>query len=428
MNEIPGRSPGIPGAHIGKQAGNNTLVLGGDFLDILEHVDPKADLPELKRAISNIVAGHAKEFTAMASAVVKDGLHVVYLRGNHDIRLVDASELADKKTTVRAHFISEVVKAAGLTEAEVAIFNDRVAFGGHMAPLGKYGEMLVTHGEANDSTNSWGSQVDPFSTRTDGSRVIKDNFGDNVVTRMWNRIERKRGGTDNGVGSATKKVAFNILTNPRMWATAARLLWHMSSSRFETSPAQDLAERIEARRALLHWVVQSGFSEMMNQSLVDKGETPLSPQAYTKRLEQVYLQLPRPLQERMNANTRVGNFAKLVVGALKVGKDTMKGELKYLDLMTAALPNARYFVSGHDHEERIRTGSVKGGVAFIDSGTWTKIAGEWRLNVVVAHTDADGKVLGGDDRPQLFRTDERTGAPNLEHGAYAPTEQVPGWR
>jgi hypothetical protein len=73
--------------------GNSTLVVGGDFLDILEHVAPEenhdADLED--------GAGHSTEFAALANAVMKNNLHVVYLRGDHDIRMLDSSELVSKK-------------------------------------------------------------------------------------------------------------------------------------------------------------------------------------------------------------------------------------------------------------------------------------------------------------------------------------------
>ncbi len=412
---------------ISHQPGNNTLVVGGDFLDILEHVDPKASLLQLKTAISKIVRGHAKELTAMARAVVNDGLHVVYLRGNHDIRMVDSSEIVDKKTTVRAHFISELVKAAGLTTEEVELFKRRVGFAGHMAALGKFGEMVVTHGEAIDPTNSWRSQVDPFSVRADGTRVIRDNFGDNVVRRVWNKVEMRDPDADNGEESATKKVAHDILHKPKLLGKAIGLIWHLTAKRPASSPALELADRINSREALRRWVEQSGFAEMMNASISAGDGKKLSPQQYTKILEKVYAELPTPLQERMTSEHRLANVIKLLSGARKVDAETEAGEVKFLGLLTKALPNVHYVVSGHDHQERIRTDDT-GAARFLDSGTWTKVHNEWRMNVVVAHTDAAGRIKADGDRPELFRTNEHTGRPNVAHGEIAvPLDHVEGW-
>jgi hypothetical protein len=246
-------------------------------------------------------------------------------------------------------------------------------------------------------------------------------------------------------------VAHDVLTNPAMWVRAAKLLWHMSNARFETSPAQDLAEKIEARRSLLHWVNQSGFAEQMNaslkdytpeqyQTLIDKAYagspkalrakkaaatgTPLTAQEYVKVLENVYATMPKPLQERMTGKTRIGNFIRLVRGAVRVAKDTDKGDRNFMKGMTSAFAGVKYFLRGHDHLETQIKDKLPNKASFLNIGTWTKIEGEWRLNTVVARTGADGRILGGKEAPRLWRTDEKTGKATIESPVHAPTFDV----
>lgn len=96
-----------------------------------------------------------------------------------------------------------------------------------------------------------------------------------------------------------------------------------------------------------------------------------------------------------------------------------------LSRMTGELTNVRYVVWGHNHKEAVVTGtSSKGELGHYNTGTWTKVESEWRLNVVSGRTNADGRLkMDG-----VFRTELATGKPSLPN-KYDTTEArpVPGW-
>jgi metallophosphoesterase superfamily enzyme len=421
--------------HISHQPGNNTLVIGGDFLDILEHVAPEQDIGHVNDAISQMVKGHEVEFKAMAKAVVNDNLHVVYIRGNHDIRLVDSSELVAKKTTVRDHFIGEVAKVAGLNETETNAFKERIGFAGHLAPLGKFGEMLVFHGEQQDPTNSWRNPANPYSYKANGERVIERNIGDGVVQEEWRATEMNDPDADNRAQSAanaenssTMAVTHNLITNPSSQAHALKFFVEASRRRVTTSEGQELAERIDDRHTLKDWADQTGFANMMNMPLKE-GEAPrhLTGPQIARTLDEIYRQMPTPIHEQMTSPLHTVNAARIVLGG---GKRTLeeaaKAEPKFLQLLTEKLPNVRYVVWGHDHKERIRVGQIegKGKTGFLDSSTWTKIDGEDRMNVIVAHTDATGHMK---DDPELLRVNQANGVPELQPRAFEERNNVANW-
>jgi UDP-2,3-diacylglucosamine pyrophosphatase LpxH len=411
------------------QPGNNTLVVGGDFLDLLEHIDSSDSNEVLKKTITQMVKGHEVEFKALAKAVVKDELRIVYLRGNHDIRLADAADLAQSKASVRQHFLGEIARIAGLSESEIQTFNQRVAFAGHMAPLGKFGEMLVFHGEQSDPTNTWRSPVNPYSYTAAGERVIPDPLGNRVVRDMWIQVEKDNPNADNTTESSAKSLAHDLLRNPKSRLGAAKFLWDVSHRRVETSPSQQLAERLDDRRALRAWAEQTGFADMMNAPLSD-GAAPRKRSAaeYARTLESIYRQMPTPIHEQMTSPLHTLNAARMVLGGGEKALDAAhSAEPKFLELLTSKLPNVRYVVSGHDHKERLRVGNVpgKGKVGFLDSGTWTRAGGEDRLNVVVAHTDAGGRIK---DDADLFRVNQATGAPEFSHRGFEEKDNVvEGW-
>jgi UDP-2,3-diacylglucosamine pyrophosphatase LpxH len=414
-------------AYIARQPGNNTFAVGGDFLDILEHVDPEADLAHLKGTVSAIVKGHSREFQAFAKAVVKDNIRLLFIRGNHDVRLVDSTELVERGTTVREYFLDEIAKVAGLDDAERALWHARVGYAGHMAPLGRYGELLVYHGEERDPSNNWRNPANPYSYTADGRRVIPRNLGDNVVRTEWVRVEAHKPEADN-LGSSGRALAAELLHNAWSRVLAIKVLWNATKKRIGAGPAQALAERLDDRRTILAWVEQSGFAEMMNM--------PLDPAApwrnhsatyYAALLQRIYRGLPRPVHERMGSRLHLLNLASMIFGGgRQVLADGRAAEPLLLQRLTAALPNVRWVVSGHDHQERVREGEMdKGNVGFIDSGTWTRVNGEDRMNVVVAHTDANGRIV---DNPELFRVNPATGVPEDSARAFEETDHVANWR
>ena len=97
-----------------------------------------------------------------------------------------------------------------------------------------------------------------------------------------------------------------------------------------------------------------------------------------------------------------------------------------LSRMTGELPNVRYVVWGHNHKEAVVKGtSAKGELGHYNTGTWTKVESQWRLNVVSGHTTSEGRLkMDG-----VFRTDQKTGKPNLpNHYPAENARPVPGWQ
>ena len=272
--------------HISRQKGNNTLVIGGDGLDLLEHVNPEDGLDKVGDAIGQMVKGHTAEWKALAKAVVHDGLRVVYLRGNHDIRLLDATGVAHGGASIRQRFIEEIMNAGELTPTERDVFQSRVAFAGHAAPLGKFGEMMVYHGEQQDPTNSWRSPANPYSYGKDGTRAIPRTLGDQIVRREWVNTETANPDGDNTTESAMGVVAKRILTDPKANMHALQLLWAVSKHKGDSGPSQRLAERIDDRATLQEWAKRTGFDQMQNTTLDGKTRN-LSSRTYAKQLEGV---------------------------------------------------------------------------------------------------------------------------------------------
>ena len=407
--------------HIAKQPGNNTLVMGGDVLDILEHVNPEDGLDKVGDAVGQMVRGHAAEWRSLAHAVVNDGLRVVYIRGNHDIRLLDSSGVAHDAAPVRQRFIEEVMKVGGLTPAEQETFKARVAFAGHAAPLGRFGEMMVFHGEQQDPTNSWRSPANPFSYTKDGTRVIPRTLGDNVVRDEWVGAERKDPDGDNLERSAAKFVAHEILRSKSALGNAAKLLWTASKQRAETGAAQELAERIDDRLVLEDWAQRTGFDKMVSSF----SGRDVAPRGIARRLQLVYASQPIPIQERMRSPMHLYNIATHLFGKDRIAA-TPDAEPVFLHDLMGQMPNVRYVVAGHDHAERIRIGTMadRGEVGFFDSGTWTRKRGEDRLNVVVAHTGKNGRIAG---TPSLFRVNPSNGKPEFQPRAFESLTKVEGW-
>jgi hypothetical protein len=412
--------------HITSQPKNSTLVIAGDWLDILEHVSPSQGLGDVRAAISQIVKGHGPEFRALADAVVNKNLNVVYVRGNHDIRLTDASEITSGGATMRGYFLGEVAKAADLSPEQTKTFMSRVAYAGHMAPLGKRGELLVMHGNETDPANEWRSPQNPYSVGADGSRRIESNVGDRVVRDLFVNIELDDPNVDNRVQSSAREVAHDVLLNNNLKPRTMKLLHDVSAERGTRSPAQALAERLDDRAALRAWVRQTGFDKMAG----------MTEQQTVHALEAVYREsVPTPIHERMTSRSHFINAVRQMFRAHKTKAEIEEAEPHLLEALTTLLPNARYVTVGHDHKERSRVGNVegKGDVGLWDTNTWTKTKGEDQLGVVVAHTDADGHIthmdrdgnlVGG---PEAFRVNPATGKPEFPTRDFSEKRPVPNW-
>jgi hypothetical protein len=80
---------------IAKSKRGVSLIVGGDWLELMEQVNANASPAEVKKAVTEIVEGHKVEAKALAKGIVKNGLRLIYLAGNHDVHLVDSN--------IRAH-------------------------------------------------------------------------------------------------------------------------------------------------------------------------------------------------------------------------------------------------------------------------------------------------------------------------------------
>jgi hypothetical protein len=330
--------------------------------------------------------------------------------------LTDASAVANGGTTVRGHFVSEIAKVAGLDPEQTKTFMSRVAYAGHMAPLGKFGELLVYHGNETDPTNEWRTPQNPFSTTANGTRRIEASFGDRVVTDIYRAAENADPSIDNTANGTIRAVSHQTLLHDRLGAF--KLLYQASQDRVTNSPAQTLAERLDDRAALRAWVKQTGFDKMLGMSTADT----------VHALDRIYTEtIPTPIQERMTSRSHFVNIFRQMVNAKKTLAELKQAEPHFLQQLTMTLPNVRYLTVGHDHDERSRVGTVpgKGNVGMWDTNTWTKTKGEDQLGVVVAHTDGNGRIDGD---PQAFRVNAANGKPEFPTRGFEEKDPVPGWR
>jgi hypothetical protein len=407
--------------HISTRPGNNTLLIAGDWLDLLRHINADSAPETIRKLISEIVEGHRREFTALVRAVVDHGLRVLFIRGNHDVLLVDPA--------YRTHLMSEIVRVAGARDGAATTFRARVAFVGDKVPLGQYGEGLVVHGDERDPTNNWRSPLNPY----DGARNVQQNMGWVVVKELMREFEDKHPvGADPSQKSATA-LTHELLRsswNPKTRWQLAQVLRTLGSYKGGASDAETTVARQDDAEALRAWVEQSGFADVMNRSLDPKQPArELSVDEWARRLESVYAKLPTPVHERMTSHMRYWNLAKMMLGgARSVARERKSSEPIFLSLLTnpELFPNLRYVYSGHDHKERLRVGFVpgKGEARFVDGGSWTPFYGQDRLNVTQFRTDEQGRLhfVG------LGRVDQETGAPTLRHNASEELLDVDGWQ
>ena len=398
-------------SQISKSKRGVSLVVGGDWLELMEHVNANASHKEVKKAITEIVEGHQVETKALAKGIVKNDLRLIYLAGNHDVHLVDAK--------VRSHLVSELARVGGVRKADRARFNERVAYSGHGAVLGRYGEGMVVHGHAQDSANNWRSVVNPYNAK----RQLQGNLGWSIVARVYRAVEAGSPDIDNVGKSSTKSVAMKVLTSPRHFVSAAKVVWELLGGTKHYGRGGNASEKMDDRVAMRAWESRTGFAKMMNSPIpgapVSKGTN------YARVIEDIYQGAPNPMHERMKTPSRMVNFIASIATAWKTSRDVKNAEPNMLSRMTSELPNVRYVVWGHNHKEAVVNGSSqKGELGHYNTGTWTKVDSQWRLNVVSGHTNAEGRLkMDG-----VFRTDLNTGKPNLpNHYPAENARPVPGW-
>lgn len=397
---------------IAKSKRNVSLVIGGDWLELMEHVDANAPIGDVKDRITKIIEGHSIETKALTSAVTNHGLRLVYLAGNHDVHLVDAR--------VRDHLVSELARVGGVPANKRGKLAERVGYSGHGAVLGRFGEGMVVHGHAQDASNNWRSVLNPYNAK----RELQSNLGWNIVARLYRSIEKRSPEIDNIGKSSTKSVAKKIFSSPRHIASALGVVWSLLGQTRHFGRAGKLSEKLDDRRTMRAWEARTGFAEKMRNPI--PGAKPNKQVTFARTIESIYQGAPSPLHETMRTPSRIVNFLVTLFSARRSMQQVKNSEPTLLSRMTGELTNVRYVVWGHNHKEAVVTGnSAKGELGHYNTGTWTKVESEWRLNVVSGRTNGDGRLkMDG-----VFRTELATGKPTLPNSYdKSLARPVPGWQ
>jgi hypothetical protein len=385
-----------------KRAGRNTLRIGGDWQDMLEHVNLEDSFETQKQMLSRMILGHTLEAQALATAVVKNGMRVLYDRGNHDVQLINPE--------LRSHLISEIARIGGLTGNDVETFRQRIAFTGHMTFMAnRTGDRtqlnMMFHDDGKDATNSQEYLENPKTYNRKGQRVIQNPLGNFVVEYVWRKAEKKNPNGDNTTASSTKAAAHEVTSGEHGLRELVKLLWHVSKERVDKSPEIQLANALDSRKMLRAWARQTGFTEAMNATL-PPGVPPKKEGEYVRLLEGVYRGLPTPIHERMNSKLHFVNALRMLFGgAKKALAESDAAEEKFMGALGAAFPwiDEIHTEGGHDHEIRGRLTQKKTddgrarNLTFTDTGTQTRVGGVDVKTVVRTTTDATGRMT----RPEV---------------------------
>lgn len=387
-----------------------TLIFNGDWIEFIRHQDADATLPELKAHVRRVLTGHRREVRALAEGVTRGNLRVVYTRGNHDVQLVDPR--------VRAFFMSEIARVGQLTPKETRLLHKRMAWSGHAAVLGRYGEGMVFHGDVQDAVNNWRSPANPY----DGRRRLESNMGWQIVSTLLRPADL----VDAAMTEHDKvKAVFRYLRRTVNSRSAGALLVRALLPFPVDTPGERLAAQLDDRVAMRAWVRRSGIVERTSRPIPGASRTAppaLGEIGWIHSFEQVFDHMPEPVLDRLRSNRPVINVFHALMG---FGARMILGpryDRQLLDRL-GGLPNVRYVVWGHSHGETAfeRGAQGKGVIEHVNSGTWTRTPKGWPLNVVVARTDADGRLqLDG-----LHRT-ERSGeiVPVNDHAVGRPAPRV----
>ncbi|MCP4444601.1 MAG: hypothetical protein GY811_04550, partial [Myxococcales bacterium] len=313
----------------------------------------------------------------------------------------------------------EMARVGGVPKGKRARFGARVAYSGHGAVLGRFGEGMVVHGHAQDSSNNWRSVLNPYNAK----REMQANLGWNIVARIYRSIEKTNPEIDNIGKSSTKEVAKRVFSSPRKIVSAISVIWSLLARTSHFGKAGKLSERMDDRLTMRIWEKRTGFADKMNRPI--PGARKSRKTTFARTMEGIYQSSPSPLHETMRTPSRLLNFVVALFTAPSAIKKTRRAEPTLLGRMTGELTNVRYVVWGHNHKEAVVTGqSSKGDLGHYNAGTWTKTDSEWRLNVVSGHTNKGGRLkMDG-----VFRIDVATGKPILPNRYDASESRpVPGW-
>lgn len=370
-----------------------TLILNGDWLELIRQVDYDSDLGEIERVVRGIVRGHQREVRALADAVANRGLRVLYTRGNHDVSLVDPR--------VREILTREMIRVGQLDRAAARRFRRRVAWSGHAAVIGGRGEGLVFHGDLMDPINNWRSPVNPY----DGHRKLEPNLGWQIVSTLLRPIDL----LDRAMTEREKiDGVFRYLRRTVDSRSALGLLLRA----LLPIPRRDAGERLAAqdddRLAMRAWVERTGVAALTG------GAAPLGGEEWARRFERIVARSPEPILDRLRSSRWGINVGRVLFGFASAMFSGSRRDRQLIDRL-GALPSVRYAIWGHTHLETtlVRPHPSKGSLQYMSSGTWTRMDRGWPLDVVVATTDGDGNLaLDGLHRTQ--RSGELAAVPLAE--------------
>ena len=371
------------------------LSIGGDWLELMEAVSAEASRAEVKRAISRIVRAHPLAANAIFEAVVNKGMRVTYLRGNHDVFLMDPDMRLHLKTELAEQGFRALV-AKGLATAHehdriIRRFDRRFAYTGFGTPIGRKGEALHVHGDGYDPFNSWQSWVLPLSP--DGR--IRTTFGWEVVTHVFNPLEREFPEIDNGVEGSDlpvlKKALSTMVGLRRMTRVLGNVLKRNNDGQFSVAARERIkAVNVEAWR---HWASVVKLDQAYDRARRERGEKPQGLAHWAHTLERIN-NAHRPFHAHMKSRWILGNTLRVLGKALsQIRADKASGLSRFLDALERGTETG-LVIAGHDHQEQQFVRRLAGDklVGFIDAGTWTKERGEWRLSVAGFSLDRQGKL------------------------------------
>lgn len=359
-----------------------TLILNGDWLELIRHVDYDSTPVEVERIVQRIVRGHEREVRALTDAVVNRGLRVLYTRGNHDVPLVDPR--------VRQILLREMIRVGRLDGRQAERFRRRFAWSGHAAVIGAFGEGLVLHGDLMDPINNWRSPVNPY----DGHRMLEPNLGWQIVSTLLRPIDL----LDRAMTEREKvKAVFRYLRRTVDSRSAAGLLLRALLPIPRADDGERLAAQDDDRLAMRAWVARTGVAELTGRprpgEQVAAGEPPLGREEWASAFERVVARSPEPILDRLRSNKWGINVARVVFGFAAAMFTGSRRDRQLIDRL-GKLPSVRHAIWGHTHLEAAlsRSHPTRGTIQYLSSGTWTRMDSGWPLDVVVATTGADGRL------------------------------------
>jgi UDP-2,3-diacylglucosamine pyrophosphatase LpxH len=359
-----------------------TLILNGDWLELIRHVDYDSSEGEVRRIVETIVRGHQREVRALTRAVAHRGLRVLYTRGNHDVPLVDPR--------VRAILVDEMIRVGRLDAGAADRFRQRFAWSGHAAAIGAYAEGLVFHGDLMDPINNWRSPANPY----DGHRKLEANLGWQIVSTLLRPIDL----LERAMTEREKiKGVYHYLRRTVNSRSAAGLLLRALIPIPRRDAGERLAARDDDRLAMRAWVARTGVAERAS-----RGETPVSDEDWARGFERVVARSPEPILDRLRSSKWGINVGRVFFGFLSSLLNGSRRDRQLVDRL-GELPSLRFAIWGHSHLEAslTRPHPTRGTMQYVSSGTWTRTDGGWPLDVVVATTDGDGRLtLDGLHRTQ----------------------------